>query len=784
MRSRVLLCCDRDGLNDGHRCLWLERHFDSPARIKFCYNRLAKCGLLDRCELLEGRRATAEELQLCHPADYLQTLSATRSMGQWELEALSAKYERVFLSSGSYKAALWAAGSAVNAMESLLTRSHGAETCHYNALVLARPAGHEAFADQASTYCLLNNVAICAEVAVRRHRLTRVLVIDWSASPGHGTRILLQNDRRIVVVSVCKHISGAASPWLSTDQFTSTHGNVVSIPLNTDRVGDSEYLAIFQHIVCPIAREFDPELVLISAGFDGSMGDPMGELNLTPGVYAHLIKLIQTAVPSSPVCAVLEGGYHAECVAEGVKYTLKALLGDPPPTLGSVGHINPSVMRSIWQVCAQSQNTWKSLKEQMNLFQLARDTVHLKPFYHSGGDAKPAHGEEFRKRIDALIERGLYPTRSDHSWPEDVARDYDARLEEIVKTYGQRKPRHQVAFLYPAKSLLAQHVHHNYSTSANTVLLMEQNRSVSDKELHFVQEQTKVTINHEHDFGGSQLMVDQENEVCRLMVPLVNALDSMRMDQTETTVCVVDLRPLAIIPVLKSAIPLLRKMRKVAAYDRVMIVDVSYYNRGIPVVREDGILVIYISAFADSEQKSAAVVSCVVTNFAVPIAYEYDPHLVVILGNAQRCSTIIPSFNQFANGRSVTLLSNDSDEDGVLACIASSVRSERFPFKEIADEESIQMLSSIWATDLRFNWLSLADRLFDLDTELNAEVVEAAAIAVYKERSAQLLDYAEGKRSALPCTEHDTRLLDQTRARMIHKFLFCVSSKNAQQPSN
>ena len=227
------------------------------------------------------RRATTEQLLRVHTQEYLDVLRAT-------VEPALAD-ESTIVSQTSWEAAVLAAGIALEAVD-----------CSGFALI--RPPGHHALADRAMGFCLVNNVAVAARYAQAELGLRRVAIVDFDVHRGNGTEETFAGDASVFFVSLHQWpfypLSGGPG---RNDETT------VSIPLAAG-TADDEYLAIFAERVVPGVRAFEPELVLVSAGFDAHEADPLGGLDLTDGAFRELAALCAGLAPR--VAAVLEGGYN------------------------------------------------------------------------------------------------------------------------------------------------------------------------------------------------------------------------------------------------------------------------------------------------------------------------------------------------------------------------------------------------------------------------------------------------------------------------------------------
>lgn len=269
---------------------------------------------------LPARDALDDELRRVHTEAYLGELG--RSAGHWgELDP------DTYLSPGSWAAARRAAGAAVTLTQAL---AQGASRW---GIALVRPPGHHARPGAAMGFCLLNNVAVAAAHA-RALGTQRVLVLDWDVHHGNGTQEIFYSDPSVLYASVHQAPyypgTGAASEVGRGDG----RGYTVNVPLSAG-AGDSDYLAAFERVLCPIVEAYQPELVLVSAGFDAHARDPLGGMMLSDRGYSELARALCSALtPACPVGLVLEGGYDLTSLQGSLEKTFEGLRGGPPPPAG------------------------------------------------------------------------------------------------------------------------------------------------------------------------------------------------------------------------------------------------------------------------------------------------------------------------------------------------------------------------------------------------------------------------------------------------------------------
>ncbi len=252
---------------------------------------------------VEAPEALDDDLRLCHPQGYIDMIRAAGpSSGFSQLDA------DTWMSPGSLQAALHAAGGALKAVDMVLTGEAR------NAFVAMRPPGHHAETQTPMGFCFFGNVAIAAKHALERHGLARVAVVDFDVHHGNGTQDLLRSEPRTLFVSSHQMPlwpgSGAASE-------TGDHNNVLNIPL-APGTGGSGFRQAYEGAVFPALEAFEPELLIISAGFDAHADDPLANLNFLEEDFAWVTrKLCEIAKSHADgrVVSCLEGGYDLRALS-------------------------------------------------------------------------------------------------------------------------------------------------------------------------------------------------------------------------------------------------------------------------------------------------------------------------------------------------------------------------------------------------------------------------------------------------------------------------------------
>ena len=305
------VCTDELFLN--HRPLG--EHPERPERLQAILSALAVSELSGRYRQLAPRPATDEELQRVHTADYLHDLF--KRMGDHNPKGSGWLDPDTYYGPGTYKAALNAAGGTVE----LALRVLGSASD--NGFALVRPPGHHASQGHAMGFCLLNNIAVAAAAA--RARGARVAIVDFDVHHGNGTEEIFADDSSMLFISSHQFPFYPGTGAVTAIGQGQARGTKINIPL-PEGWADPEYRLAWKRIVVPALRRFAPDLILVSAGFDGHARDPLAGMALHEDDYAQLVHLMLQVQPR--LCAVLEGGYNLSALSACVLAVLRVLI-DP-----------------------------------------------------------------------------------------------------------------------------------------------------------------------------------------------------------------------------------------------------------------------------------------------------------------------------------------------------------------------------------------------------------------------------------------------------------------------
>lgn len=293
-------------------------HVENASRLEAIIAHLEQTGLKPQLTPISPRPASVEEISLVHNQQYISHIQDVAQRGGGWLDPDTAT------SPGSYQAATYAAGGVIRATEAVMEGEVA------SAFALVRPPGHHATTRRAMGFCLFNNVAIAARYALDKYKLERILIIDFDVHHGNGTQETFYDDPRVLYLSTHQY---PFYPGTGSAQETGTgdsEGTTINIPLPAG-CGDAEYSAVWEQIVAPAARRFNPGLILVSAGYDAHWADGLALMQLSIagfGMMVRIIKGLADELCPGHLALTLEGGYHFTALASSVKATFDALIGN------------------------------------------------------------------------------------------------------------------------------------------------------------------------------------------------------------------------------------------------------------------------------------------------------------------------------------------------------------------------------------------------------------------------------------------------------------------------
>jgi acetoin utilization deacetylase AcuC-like enzyme len=291
-------------------------HPEQPRRYRAVLDGLTNAGLVEKMQRLEARDAKGEELELIHTPAYLRLAEEEIHHGRDQLSTGDTQ-----VSENSWSAAMRAAGSALVAIDAVCAGKAP------RAFVLVRPPGHHAGASYGMGFCVVNNIAIAARYAQKKHGIRKVLIVDWDVHHGNGTQDVFYDDGSVYFCSTHQ------SPWYpGTGAKDETGegaglGTTLNFPFPAAS-GRAEILGALETKLVAAMEKFRPELVLVSAGFDSRINDPLGRFTLTDTDFADLTKLVRHIADTHAegrVVSMLEGGYSLTGLAGAAASHVAAL---------------------------------------------------------------------------------------------------------------------------------------------------------------------------------------------------------------------------------------------------------------------------------------------------------------------------------------------------------------------------------------------------------------------------------------------------------------------------
>ena len=293
-------------------------HVESSQRLATAISYLEKTGTKEKLTMLFPRPASMEELQMIHTPEYISYVKGEAEKGGNWLDSDTVVCPR------SYEVALYAVGGLLVAVEVVM----GGEM--ESAFALIRPPGHHAMHDRAMGFCIFNNVAIAAKFALSNFNLSRILIVDFDVHHGNGTQDAFYTDPKVLYFSTHQYPFYPGTGRMDETGMGEGKGVTINFPMVAGW-GDEEYLRAFQEVLVPAAHRFQPELILVSAGFDPHWADHLAMMRVSVRGFAQMaviLKKMAAELCQGRLVFTLEGGYNLHAVASSIKAIFDVLLGN------------------------------------------------------------------------------------------------------------------------------------------------------------------------------------------------------------------------------------------------------------------------------------------------------------------------------------------------------------------------------------------------------------------------------------------------------------------------
>lgn len=320
---------------------------------------------------IPAREATQDEICIVHRPEHYEWVKDLDNKTTQDLRRLTkildSGRDSLYVGSMTFPAALISAGGAIETCKSVVNGNVK------NAFAVIRPPGHHAEFDSPMGFCLFNNVPIAAKICQQQFPdlCRKILILDWDVHHGNGTQNMFYNDPNILYISIHVYINGTFYPGKPDNPMTPDGGiencgtgaglgRNVNIGWHDQGMGDGEYMAAFQKIIMPIAQEFNPDLTIISAGFDAADGDELGGCFVTPACYAHMTHMLMS-LSNGKLAVCLEGGYNLRAISQSAVAVARTLMGEPPPMM-TIPKINKEAARLLAKVQAHQAPYWECMR--------------------------------------------------------------------------------------------------------------------------------------------------------------------------------------------------------------------------------------------------------------------------------------------------------------------------------------------------------------------------------------------------------------------------------------
>lgn len=352
---------------------YIDPHPEDPRRIYRIYKILAEAGLItdptlsgiddigDLMLKIPVREAKPEEILQVHTEEHLKFLESTPSMTKEKLMEETEKGDSIYFNHDSFLGAKLSCGGAIEACKAVV------EGSVKNSLAVVRPPGHHAEPDAPGGFCLFSNVAVAAKNILKNYpeSVRKIVVVDWDVHHGNGTQKAFWDDPRVLYISLHRYEAGKYYPGTIAGAHHQVgegkgEGTNLNIPWPIGGMGDGDYIYAFREVIMPVCYEFDPDLVIISSGFDAADGDMIGQCHVSPAGYAHMTHMLKSLANGNLV-VVLEGGYNLDSIAVSALAVAKVLVGEPP---GQLKTTVPKIeaVETIDKVIEVQSKYFKSLK--------------------------------------------------------------------------------------------------------------------------------------------------------------------------------------------------------------------------------------------------------------------------------------------------------------------------------------------------------------------------------------------------------------------------------------
>lgn len=379
-----------------HNCTCGGSHPEHPGRLQSIWARLVETKVVTSCRRLRARKASLAELQALHSDNHVKLYGRssqrkvaadkkdpTRSFIQMSCQGVGVDQDTYWNEQHTSNSAKMAVGSVIELADKVVSGEVK------NGFAFVRPPGHHALPNQAMGFCYFNNVALAAKAMLSKNK--RVMIVDWDIHHGNGTQQLFYDNPGVLYLSLHRYDNGTFFPGTGRPEEIGSgaglgfninvafSGPTAIQGVSMSNYGDAEYLAAFRCIVVPVAREFGPDIILVSAGFNATEGHPptLGGYSITPQCYAYMTRMLMS-VGNGRVAMALEGGYELMSLCASAEACMKALLSLELPPLDSAAldrTAQPPAITSLEKTMAMHKAYWRCLHHTGNLLHITHSEI-------------------------------------------------------------------------------------------------------------------------------------------------------------------------------------------------------------------------------------------------------------------------------------------------------------------------------------------------------------------------------------------------------------------------
>ncbi|KAG7955052.1 hypothetical protein I3843_11G051400 [Carya illinoinensis] len=383
-------------------------HPENPNRIRSIWNKLQSSRIPQRCVVLDAKEAEDKYVLSVHSkkhVDLIRDISSKRFNSRRNM--IASKFNSIYFNEGSSESAFLAAGSVIEVAEKVAKGELS------SAFAIVRPPGHHAEHDEAMGFCLFNNVAVAASFLLNERPelgIKKILIVDWDVHHGNGTQKMFWKDSRVLFFSVHRHEFGSFYPANDDGFYTMIGegpgaGYNINVPWENGQCGDADYLAVWDHILIPVSKEFNPDIIIISAGFDAALGDPLGGCRVSPYGYSVMLKKLMSFAQGKIVLA-LEGGYNLDSIANSALACVEVLLEDKPIAGSTEAYPFESTWRVIQAVRHELSDFWPTLADKLPANLISQTAASFPNILISSSDseAEEDNGTQRLKDLEEVLQ--------------------------------------------------------------------------------------------------------------------------------------------------------------------------------------------------------------------------------------------------------------------------------------------------------------------------------------------------------------------------------------------